>query len=1229
MRIPAPRHAFLLALALSALAAGCGDNLEPPPRDDSPPEEQDPLQKIEVCEDLKPLASGVCSVAAGGETKLIKGNVLTPGTTYKGGQVAFGADGIITCVGCDCAVGGETVITCPRGSISPGLINAHDHITYAQNKPAKDTGERYEHRHDWRRALRGHTEISVPGSATSDQIRFGELRFVFGGATSVNGSGTSAGLLRNLDKENGMEGLTQAAIYYQTFPLADSSGDTSLRRATCNYSTATPTDTGMKIAPNEAYTPHIAEGIDAQARNEFFCASSDTYDATTPSVSTDLIEPQTAVIHGTGLLPADFNLMAQRKSALIWSPRTNISLYGNTAQVTAASRLGVQIALGSDWIASGSTNMLRELQCADELNSKYYNHYFTSSQLWGMATAEAAAAVAMDDAIGVLKKDNVADIAIFDGSKRASIRAVIEAEPKDVALVLRGGKPLYGDENLLAALATGCDAVDVCGTPKQVCLMDEIGKTWDQLLASVGADMYPAFYCGAPPNEPTCKPARAASVAGSTVYTGDLTASDTDGDGIPNAMDNCADVFNPIRPVDGGKQGDADGDGQGDACDACPLTPGSVSCNALAADDRDGDGKADAADNCPLTTNLDQKDTDEDGKGDACDDCPQTANAGALPCATSIYAVKKGIIPVDASIKISNALVTAKGANGFFLQVKEGDVGYDGPNHSGFFVFTTSAPFLAAAVVGGRVDVEGQLMNFFGQLEISGPTSVVRVGTTTEPLPAPVSATIAELTLGGARSTELESVLVQIATSAVTAINAASAEFTASQAAVSLFVDDFLFANPYFPAIGQSYNFLAGVLAFRSGAPRLLPRSAADLDPIARLAPVTGAPFFIRVGETAAVPQALVARLTMPVRTDTFVAITSSDEAALKVTGGGVMIPACPSEPPACVISAPVVLEALAPAAKVTLTFTLGTQTVTADVRVLAAADEPTDFTVTPEVQITPGGTATVTVTLDVPANTGGAIVNLALDPVAFGTLPATVAFVRDQRVATFNVVNNPPITQEVSATVTATAAFAAQAKTTTIKIVLKPVINEVDYDQPSSDTAEFVEIYNPGTTELDLTNLAVVLFNGQDKRQYRRVDLAAANGGKLPGGKYLVIGVATIAVGADGIRFTPPVSVWPATDAIQNGAPDGIALINMSTFEVLDRLSYEGSMVDAVTTDIPNFPNPLTLVEGTATTQLDDAVGSSSLCRIPNGLDSNNAANDWKLTKTVTPGAANVLTTN
>src|SRR5262249_33514613 len=160
------------------------------------------------------------------DDKLITGTVLTPGEVLRGGQVVVDARGMITCVACDCsavAPAGATKITCPRGVISPGLINPHDHITYTQDSPAKDTGERYEQRQDWRIPKRGHTKVPSQGGATDDQIAWGELRFLMAGATSTVGSGGVAGFLRNLDR-NLQEGLGQAQVHFETFPLDDSDG---------------------------------------------------------------------------------------------------------------------------------------------------------------------------------------------------------------------------------------------------------------------------------------------------------------------------------------------------------------------------------------------------------------------------------------------------------------------------------------------------------------------------------------------------------------------------------------------------------------------------------------------------------------------------------------------------------------------------------------------------------------------------------------------------------------------------------------------------------------------------------------------------------------------------------------------------------------------------------------------------------------------------------------------
>jgi CSLREA domain-containing protein len=89
---------------------------------------------------------------------------------------------------------------------------------------------------------------------------------------------------------------------------------------------------------------------------------------------------------------------------------------------------------------------------------------------------------------------------------------------------------------------------------------------------------------------------------------------DTDGDGIPNIMDNCPTVANP-------GQEDADFDSRGDACDNCPNT---VNVNQA---DSDGDGVGNVCDNCPNTVNVNQADADGDGVGNVCDNCPNVANA--------------------------------------------------------------------------------------------------------------------------------------------------------------------------------------------------------------------------------------------------------------------------------------------------------------------------------------------------------------------------------------------------------------------------------------------------------------------------------------------------------------------------------------------------------------------------------------------------------------------------
>ena len=91
----------------------------------------------------------------------------------------------------------------------------------------------------------------------------------------------------------------------------------------------------------------------------------------------------------------------------------------------------------------------------------------------------------------------------------------------------------------------------------------------------------------------------------------------------------------------------------------------------------------------------------------------------------------------------------------------------------------------------------------------------------------------------------------------------------------------------------------------------------------------------------------------------------------------------------------------------------------------------------------------------------------------------------------------------------------------------------------------------------------------------------------------------------------------------LQNGSPDGVALVNLTTKTLIDALSYEGA-ITAATIDGTTYD----LTEGiTIDTTADSSTVEGSLSRIPNGTDTNNSATDWAFTTTVTRGAANVAT--
>jgi hypothetical protein len=97
--------------------------------------------------------------------------------------------------------------------------------------------------------------------------------------------------------------------------------------------------------------------------------------------------------------------------------------------------------------------------------------------------------------------------------------------------------------------------------------------------------------------------------------------------------------------------------------------------------------------------------------------------------------------------------------------------------------------------------------------------------------------------------------------------------------------------------------------------------------------------------------------------------------------------------------------------------------------------------------------------------------------------------------------------------------------------------INELHYDNTGTDAGEAIEIAGPAGT--DLSGWSLVLYNGANGAVYN----TAALTGVIPNQQN---GFGTVAI------------AYP-TNGIQNGSPDGVALVNSGS-TVVQFLSYEGS---------------------------------------------------------------------
>lgn len=473
------------------------------------------------------------------------------------------------------------VIAAPDDVLSPAFINTHDHISYNQKGPLpqlscankeKDPDVTYNQRNDWRKGCRNLTQLTALPDTAASVVAWNEIRQLISGTTVVVGNGGAPGFVRNLgdpqDKYDLREGLKSPPVWADTFPLGDTKNCQYQLPAGDGY----PSHPSAEKIGSDIYIAHVAEGVDATARNEF------TNISTAPTKPEDkqvnILGKNIGLVHMVAVLPSDVAKIKQSGTTIIWSPRSNMALYGNTPPIPLLSQQGINVALSTDWLYSGSANLLDELQVAQRLNADYFNHTLSNQTLWKMVTINPA--TLLDAPLGDIKPGLVADLVLFRVAPREKplqkdiYGLMITSSLQDVDMVLRAGVPVYGDSELLAEVIkaqpgvwdTFTDAT-IAGklTNKVINTVNQTSGRYPQAMHFADLEAVNKNNAGLIPDvdkEACPLPVRPlnklANPAYEVPYPSLSPAEDKDQDGIKDSADNKKEIFNPVRPVDNGTQ---------------------------------------------------------------------------------------------------------------------------------------------------------------------------------------------------------------------------------------------------------------------------------------------------------------------------------------------------------------------------------------------------------------------------------------------------------------------------------------------------------------------------------------------------------------------------------------------------------------------------------------------------------------------------------------------------
>lgn len=372
------------------------------------------------------------------------------------------------------------------GTIYPGLFDLHNHLPYNMI-PLWEVDRRFDNRREWQTVKEYYPAVTAPFTLLNQNrdksypraiVRHAECRGLFGGVTTGHGmplkSGAMySGLMRNIEQ-----------------PLAPELP--TVKSNTPDFNPEKLAEMLEWTKQGQPYIYHLSEGVGAYGERVF---------RDIQQVPGGL-NPHLICIHCVGI-PTDGWDALRVVPGIVWSPTSNLLLYGETCKIEEAKSRGIPIAIGADWAPSGCKNLLGELKVAREV-SRYKGGVLTDAELVAAVTIVPAAMVGWDKFLGSLEPGKWADLLVLAGTGGDHYARLVEAKETSVRAVVIDGRVRLGEDNgLVIADPLSSEPVSIGGKAYVLDLVEEGddglgGMTLAQALEKLryGLEHLPAFEDG-------------------------------------------------------------------------------------------------------------------------------------------------------------------------------------------------------------------------------------------------------------------------------------------------------------------------------------------------------------------------------------------------------------------------------------------------------------------------------------------------------------------------------------------------------------------------------------------------------------------------------------------------------------------------------------------------------------------------------------------------------------